>query len=175
MKKRRRRKCLNRHQLLRPDPRNRHHQRYCSQSDCRHASKAASQRRWLDKPENRDYFRGPEQVARVERWRGEHPGYWRKRTLKGSALQDGSSTQPIDKLKESGTLVPSVLQDLLSHPMTSRLCIRCAPRTASGHLRDQPLLGARRVRLTATDAEGLSRSGLSLCRRATHCSPPQKL
>jgi hypothetical protein len=28
--------------------------------------KAASQRRWLAKPENRDYFRGAEQVARVQ-------------------------------------------------------------------------------------------------------------
>jgi hypothetical protein len=114
MNNRGRRKCLNCHQLFRPDPRNIRHQRYCSQSACRTASKAASQRRWLDKSENRDYFRGPEQVARVQRWRAEHPGYGRKRALMGDALQDGSSAQAIDKKEESGTLVPTVLQDLLS-------------------------------------------------------------
>ena len=113
MKKRRRRKCLNCQQLFRPDRRNVRHQRYCSQLDCRRASKAASQRRWLDKPENRGYFSGPEQVLRVQRWRAEHPGYWRQGTLKAEPLQDPSSTQVIDKQKQSGTLVASRLQDLL--------------------------------------------------------------
>jgi hypothetical protein len=31
-----------------------------------------------NKPENRFYFRGPENVERVQRWRECHPGYWRK-------------------------------------------------------------------------------------------------
>lgn len=114
MKKRRRRKCLNCQQLFRPDHRNLRHQRYCSQADCRRASKAASQRRWCDKPENRDYFSGPEQVARVQVWRVQHPGYWRKRTLRPKPLQDGLSTQAVDKHQESGSLMPAVLQDLLS-------------------------------------------------------------
>ena len=49
MSTRRRRKCRNCGQLFRPDPRNVRHQRYCSASACRRASKAASQRRWLSK------------------------------------------------------------------------------------------------------------------------------
>lgn len=114
MKKRRRRKCLHCQQLFRPDPRNLRHQRYCSEAACRCASKAASQRRWLDKPENRDYFHGPEQVARVQRWRAEHPGYWRQVALKADALQDDSSAQAVDKQKESSPLVPPALQELLS-------------------------------------------------------------
>ena len=65
MTKRRRPKCLNCGQLFRPDPRNLRHQRYCSASVCRKASKAASQARGLAKPQNRNYFRGPEHVARV--------------------------------------------------------------------------------------------------------------
>ena len=65
MMKQRRRKCRNCGRLFRPDPRNARHQRYCAKAPCRRASKAASQQRWLEKPENRDYFRGPEQVARV--------------------------------------------------------------------------------------------------------------
>ena len=60
MTKRRRRKCLNCGRLFRPDPRNRRHRRYCSAPDCRKASKAVSQARWLSKPQNRDYFCGPE-------------------------------------------------------------------------------------------------------------------
>ena len=40
-------KCLNCHKLFRPDPRNRRHQKYCSQPECRAASKVASQQHWL--------------------------------------------------------------------------------------------------------------------------------
>ena len=53
MTTRRRRKCRHCGQLFRPDPRNLRHQRYCSAKECRRASKAASQRRWLAKAENR--------------------------------------------------------------------------------------------------------------------------
>ena len=53
-----RRKCRCCRQLFRPDPRNRHHQYYCSAPTCRAASKAASQANWLAQPENQNYFRG---------------------------------------------------------------------------------------------------------------------
>jgi hypothetical protein len=36
------------------------------------ASKAASQARWLAKPENQNYFRGPVNVAWVQAWRAPH-------------------------------------------------------------------------------------------------------
>jgi hypothetical protein len=58
MKHKGQRKCLCCCELFRADPRNLHHQKYCSKAACRKASKAASQRRWLAKAENRDYFRG---------------------------------------------------------------------------------------------------------------------
>src|ERR1700676_1394042 len=54
-----RRKCKCCLKLFRPDPRNHRHQYYCSASGCRAASKAASQARWLAKPENQSYFRRP--------------------------------------------------------------------------------------------------------------------
>jgi len=115
MKRSRRRKCRHCGQLFRPDPRNRHHQRYCSATACRQASKAASQRRWLSKPENRDYFRGPANVERVRRWRATHPGYWhRHRTLTRSALQDSLSAQGIEQNTKSDVLVNLALQDLLA-------------------------------------------------------------
>ena len=91
-----RRKCKCCHKLFRPDPRNRRHQRYCAAPSCRAASKAASQARWLAAPENRDYFRGPVNVARVKAWRSRNPGYWRKRQRAGVALQDLSLVQDAD-------------------------------------------------------------------------------
>ena len=60
MTKQRQRKSLNCGQLYRPDPRNLRHQRYCTAPTCRKASKAASQARWRSKPQNRNYFHGPE-------------------------------------------------------------------------------------------------------------------
>lgn len=115
MIKRRRRKCLNCSALFRPDPRNLRHQRYCSRPECRRASKATSQRRWLAKPANRDYFRGPENVARVRAWREAHPGYWR---VSRSALQDLSLRQAVDAEQQSAALADSPLQALsLAQPL----------------------------------------------------------
>ena len=70
--------CLFCGEMFRADPRNARHQKYCSEPSCRKASKVASRRAWLAKPENQDYFRGPENVARVQSWRAAHPGYWRR-------------------------------------------------------------------------------------------------
>lgn len=109
-----RRKCKCCRKLFRPDPRNRRHQCYCSAPACRAASKAASRARWLAKPENRDYFRGPVNVARVKAWRSRHPGYWRKRRRGGAALQEVSTAQPVDPKAKSGVSVRSPLQDVLS-------------------------------------------------------------
>jgi len=97
-------------ELFAPDPRNVHHQKYCGLPPCRKASKAASQRRWLAKPPNRDYFRGPEQVERVRRWRAKHPGYWRRSALVKPPLQDLSITQVVDSTDKLGRLT---LQEVL--------------------------------------------------------------
>jgi hypothetical protein len=109
-----RRKCRCCRKLFHPDPRNRHHQRYCSASACRAASKAASQARWLAAPENQDYFRGPMNVARVRAWRSCHPGYWRKKRRAGTALQDVLAEQPIGSAIKTTNPAASPLQDLLT-------------------------------------------------------------
>ncbi|MBK8636751.1 MAG: hypothetical protein IPN92_00180 [Chromatiaceae bacterium] len=72
-----RRTCVNCGERFVPDPRNAHHQRYCTQPACRAASKRTSQAKWLAKVENRDYHRGAAAVARVQAWRQAHPGYIR--------------------------------------------------------------------------------------------------
>ncbi|MBW1995614.1 MAG: hypothetical protein JRH18_25500 [Deltaproteobacteria bacterium] len=108
------RKCKNCHIFFFPDTRNVKRQQYCSKVECRTASKKASQRKWLNKPENRDYFCGHEHVERVRRWRGAHPGYWRKKPdLNETALQDRLICQPIENNKNTGILESTALQDLL--------------------------------------------------------------
>lgn len=114
MKRRRRRKCRQCRALFRPDPRNRHHQRYCGKPECRRASKAASQRRWLEKPANRDYFRGSAHVERVRAWRAAHPGYWRAGARQRRALQEDSLTQGTEREGKRGFLSASPLQELSS-------------------------------------------------------------
>ncbi|MGH8601626.1 MAG: hypothetical protein ACREXR_02245 [Gammaproteobacteria bacterium] len=111
MKSRRRRKCQHCGELFQPDRRNLRHQKYCSQPKCRQASKAASQRRWLAKPGNRDYFRGPVNGGRVQAWRAAHPGYW-KRSRR--ALQEDSPSQAVETPRDSATLVSPALQEVFS-------------------------------------------------------------
>ena len=114
MKPRKKRKCRNCKTYFRPDPRVGERQKFCSEPACKSASKTQSQRRWLDKPGNRNYFSGPAHVERVRRWRQTHPGYWKKSgTDRDPALQDESRTQAIDLSKQSGTLTSDALQDLI--------------------------------------------------------------
>jgi hypothetical protein len=65
----RKRKCRHCGKYFIPDCRNVKRQKYCGRPECLKASKRESQRRWLGKPENRDYFRSPENVKRVREWR----------------------------------------------------------------------------------------------------------
>jgi hypothetical protein len=110
-----RRKCKCCRKLFRPDPRNRRHQRYCSTPACRRASKAASQARWLAKPENQDYFRDPVHVARVKAWRLRHRRYWQcKPRCSGRALQEVSMVQVIGSSGETANFVPPPLQEVIS-------------------------------------------------------------
>jgi hypothetical protein len=60
-----RRKCLCCKEFYRPDHRNLRHQRYCPKPACRKESKGQSQFRWLQRPENQNYFRGPENSRRA--------------------------------------------------------------------------------------------------------------
>src|SRR6266508_4479628 len=106
-----RRKCHCCTKFFIPDPRNQSRQHYCPQPACQQASKAASQRRWLSKAANRDYFRGADQVRRVQLWRKSHPGYWRK---KAPSSQDPQAVDPqSDNLGQASCNVPRVLPGTL--------------------------------------------------------------
>jgi hypothetical protein len=90
------RMCLCCKEMFTPNPHAPHAQ-YCAQGVCRKASKRASQARWLNQPENRDYFCGCHHVERVRKWRKAHPGYWRcsRRRPGGRALQDSVALQDL--------------------------------------------------------------------------------
>jgi hypothetical protein len=107
-------KCCNCNELFIPDPRNVKRQKYCRKPECRIASKKASQRCWLAKPENQGYFSGPENVKRVQQWREDHPGYWRgKRKNNQDALQDPLNSQPTENNTDNVNFANDALQDFL--------------------------------------------------------------
>ena len=114
------RKCHCCNEFFRPDYRNGHQQVFCPKLPCRKASKAASQRRWLSQPANRDYFRGAENVRRVQQWRQAHPDYGKKKSAPPAPSQ---ATEP-QEVAPSSLLVTAppttgALQDncLSDHPV----------------------------------------------------------
>lgn len=116
MRKIKKKKCRHCRRLFVPDHRNWKKQNYCQKGLCRKASKKASQKKWLSKPENKDYFRSSDNVERVQKWREETPEYW-KRTNHSTTLQDLLIVQPIENksnidIKNAQTQTHA-LQDLL--------------------------------------------------------------
>ena len=107
------RECLHCRELFDPNVRNRWHQKFCIGPECRQASKAESQRRWLSKPHNRDHFRGSENVERVRQWRKAHPGYWKGVRKPASTLQDLVPTQAPEPQPVALKTSPAPLQDIV--------------------------------------------------------------
>jgi len=116
IRRKKKRKCKHCKDFFIPDPKNAYHQKYCSEPDCKKASKAASQKRWRNKPENKNYFSGPDHVQRVRQWRKAHPGYWRKKTSSNpNALQDVLNENAKQKQSVNTNLAKHALQDVLTH------------------------------------------------------------
>jgi len=121
-----RRKCLCCKEFYGADHRNLRHQRYCSKPACRKESKAQSQRRWLQRPENENYFRGPENSRRVKEWRKGNPGYWRKKKSSAqtplqevcqeqlAANEELKPEKRSDALQEVFLMQPAVVVGLIS-------------------------------------------------------------
>jgi len=113
MKKIEQRKCHNCNDLFPPDPKNINKQEYCRKPECRKASKAASQKKWLAKLENQGYFSGPDNVERVQKWREKNPGYSRRKKP-SIALQDHLTLQLIENKEDISTQSSYTLQDHLA-------------------------------------------------------------
>ena len=105
-------RCRNCRLLFVPDWRNHKRQKYCGKPECRKASKIASQKKWLSKPENADHFKGPENVERVREWRKKNPDY-SKRSKRAVALQDPLTGQVTENTKDNGDFTTNALQDFL--------------------------------------------------------------
>jgi hypothetical protein len=71
--------------LYQPDYRNVHHQYYCQEPACQAVSKKASQKRWLGKPQNRNYHRDKVHVERVRAWGGIY-GDWHRVRRRGAVM-----------------------------------------------------------------------------------------
>jgi len=111
----RRCKCLHCKEHFLPDYRNGSRQRFCSKPDCRKISRQQSQKAWLEKPPNQNYFHDPEHAARVRQWQKEHPGYWKNTArYRGRTLQDTCSEQVVTEEGVTPTLATRTLQDLCS-------------------------------------------------------------
>lgn len=146
-------KCRHCGEMFEPDARNRGRQRYCMKAPCRKARKAASQRSWLSKEGNRDYFRGAANVERVRTWREAHPGYWkRRRRAKSDALQDILIAQATDapvEAKQDGEVAlqdllnaqPPVVVGLIAHLTGTTLQDDIAAMTRTLHSRGRAVLG----------------------------------
>ena len=149
------RKCQHCSEFYLPDRRNLHHQRYCAKSACRKQSKAESQRRWLEKPDNQNYFSGSQNSQRVKEWRKSHPGYWRKKkSASEEPLQDLCTTQPAqnegvikpelsDALQEVLLMQPAVMVGLISMMTGSALQEDIATTTRALLSKGRDILGMR--------------------------------
>ena len=152
MRKYTRRKCLHCGKMYHPDPRTRDRQRHCAAPECRRASKAKAQARWRAKAVNRDYFKGPEQVDRVRRWRKANPGYGKKPAPPDPPLQDDCRMQGVEYKQDKSYLVLNALQDdssmqplillgLISSFMGSSLQDDMVSQIHKMHARGQQILG----------------------------------
>ena len=106
------RKCAHCKLFFKPDPRHRNRQRHCTLLACRKVSKAVSQRRWLARPENKNWWRGPENVQHVQEWRKRNPGYWRRvKRRRRNALQEMMKVQVRGGKRPARRTRPDALQD----------------------------------------------------------------
>ncbi len=142
------RKCLHCAEAFTPDPRNVWRQKYCAASDCKAASKRASQAKWQAAPENQDYHRGSAAVARVQAWRQANPGYSKRPAKTTVPLQDAlpgqvraaaqisghaaaPNTAPPPTIPAAQQIESVQLQDLMAAPAGAPIQISCnAPTSA---------------------------------------------
>jgi hypothetical protein len=147
-------KCLCCNELFVPNYRSKGRQRFCAQTDCQKARKRASQKAWLAKPANQNYFRDAENAARVRHWQKEHPDYWKNSARRQRrTLQDACPQQP---LANTELLPPSparTLQDLCSLPIP--LFIGLISMWTGSTLQDDIVTTARKVIAKGHDILGI--------------------
>lgn len=169
-----RRKCKHCHKLFTPDPRNAHKQKYCHQPACRQASKAAAQAKWRESEKGRDYFRGPDNVRRVQEWRKANPGYSRRSTGNSKdALQDHSTAKSTETQAVERQLPCNALQDLLKAQIP--IFVGLIAKFTGCALQDDIVNTTRKLQQLGADIlnpSSLNMQGGSYAKQTTHHPPP---
>ncbi len=98
--------------LYRPDYRNRDRQKYCDRPACKKVSKTASQKKWRNKPENKNHFCGKENVQRVQEWRKVNPGYSKRKAKSEKTLRDSCERQIAENKGNCSCFTKTALQDI---------------------------------------------------------------
>jgi hypothetical protein len=133
-----RRKCRCCNTFFTPDIHNPGRQFFCLAAACRKASKAASQRRWLQKTGNRNYFRDAANVTRVQEWRRAHPGYWKRKKARSKPNQPPDSQGDNSGTRSCNASQPDLvaLQDLAltQHPAFVGLISMVTGSTLQDHI-----------------------------------------
>lgn len=150
----RRCKCHHCKGLFLPDYRNRERQRYCSKPECRRISKQRSQKAWLSKPKNQDYFHGAASVVRVQQWRKAHPGYWKRAAEKSSGtLQEACSEQATATQGVASNNSARTLQDLCS--LQAPLVVGLISMLTGGTLQEDIVITTRQLVAKGHDILGM--------------------
>ena len=109
-------RCEHCNDYFQPNYRHIKRQKFCNKTECKKASKRKSQKKWLNKDENKDYFKGKDNVERVQKWRKKNPGYSKKRNkpLKDSTNQNNKESQRDKDISLNVNLNVDALQDSLN-------------------------------------------------------------
>jgi hypothetical protein len=137
-------KCLHCNEYFVPNYRSAARQCFCLKPECRKVRRQQSQKAWLAKPENQDYFRDDKNAARVRQWQQAHPGYWKNTTrYRRRTLQDGCLEQvPADESPVSDA-PQRTLQDLCS--LQTPLLVGLIAMLAGSTLQDDIATTTRRL------------------------------
>jgi len=148
------RKCLNCNELFIANYRSKERQRFCFKADCQKVRKRASQKAWLAKPENQNYFRDAENAARVRQWQKAHPDYWKNsaRTQRRT-LQDACPQQTLANTGVRPSSSARTLQDLCALPVP--LFIGLISMWTGSTLQDDIVTTARQVVAKGHDILGM--------------------
>jgi len=170
----RRLKCKYCRKLFTPDSRNAHKQKYCGEPDCRKASKAAAQAKWRSSEKGRDYFRGPDNVRRVQEWRKANPGYWRRPADNHQdALQDHTKEKSTGKQPVPSQLSCNVLQDLLAEQLP--VIVGLISKLTGAELQDNIVTTTRHLQQLGEDILNpptLKKPGDDYVKQTTYSSQP---
>ncbi len=105
-----------------PDKYNYHTQLYCSKSECRHASRIASRRKYRRKDKNRTPEERQKESERVKKWQKNNPGYKKRQkisrknkssgVLRDIAPAQNSILRDIAQLKKEISVIPGLQRNI---------------------------------------------------------------